>query len=67
MTVLYVLLLYALGRDVLYITSRLFLTEAPYLGLVFQLNQLRRLHPSRSCVSSSKKLMNFMHFHNSST
>ena len=34
---------------------------------VFRFNRLRRLHPSGSCVSSSEKLMNFMHFHNSST
>ena len=36
-------------------------------GLVFQFNRLRRLHASGSCVSSSEKLMNFMHFHNSYT
>ena len=36
-------------------------------GLVFRFKRLRRLHPSGSCVSSSEKLMNFMHFHNSST
>ena len=34
-------------------------------GLVIQFNQLRRLHRSSSCVSSSEKLMNFTHLHNS--
>ena len=34
-------------------------------GLVFRFNRLRVLHPLSSCVSSSKKLINFMHFHNS--
>ena len=34
-------------------------------GLVFRFNRPSRLHPSGSCVSSTEKLMNFMHFHNS--
>ena len=36
-------------------------------GLVFWFNSLRRLHASGSGVSSSQKLINFMHFHNSYT
>ena len=36
-------------------------------GLVFRFNRPSRLHLSGSCVSSSEKLMNFMHFHNSCT
>ena len=36
-------------------------------GLLFRFNRPSRLHPSGSCVGSSEKLMNFMHFHNSST
>ena len=36
-------------------------------GLVLRFNRLRRLHPKRSRVSSREKLINFMHFHNSSS
>ena len=36
-------------------------------GLVFRFNRPSQLHPSGSCVSSSEKLMNFMHFYTSST
>ena len=36
-------------------------------ALVFQFNQLCQLHPLGSCVSSNRKLMSFMHFHNSCT
>ena len=35
------------------------------MSLVFWFNRPSRLNQSGSCVSSSKKLMNFMHFHNS--
>ena len=37
------------------------------LSLVFWFNRPSRLHPCGSCVSSSEKLINFMHFHNSCT
>ena len=33
-------------------------------GLVFRFNRPSRLYLSNSCVSSSKKLMDFLHFHN---
>ena len=33
-------------------------------GLVFRFNRPSRFHPFGSCVSSTNKLMSFMHFHN---
>ena len=36
-------------------------------GFSISVQRPSRLHPSGSCVSSSEKLMNFMHFHNSCT
>ena len=36
-------------------------------GFSISVQPASRLHPSSSCVSSSEKLVNFMHFHNSCT
>ena len=45
----------------------MFLLSPKFTVVINMICKETRLHPSGFCVSSSEKLMTFMHFHNSST